>query len=88
MTDSSGSDKLKLDIYWCRCLLEHHFDCNFVLCHVVNFLYLGVYQLAAMALHIRVIFLRRSLNIFSLDNLVRKYGTFSNLVAQLSVLNS
>ena len=55
MTDSSGSDKLKLDIYWCRCLLEHQLDCNFVLCHVVNFLYLGVYQLAAMALHIRVV---------------------------------
>ena len=28
VTDSSGSDKLKLDIYWCRCLLERQLDCN------------------------------------------------------------
>ena len=52
VTDSSGSDKLKLDMYWCQCLLEHQLVCNFVLCHVVSFLYLGVFQLAAKAFHI------------------------------------
>ena len=43
VTDSSGSDKLKLDMYWCQCLLEHQLVCNFVLCHMLSVFFILVY---------------------------------------------